>query len=141
MDTLLLPLERTLTELDHARLKRLLPQAGTAAREAGIAALQAAVDNAELVGARAVPPDVVTMYSRVQLVEAESGRRHVYTLCYPADAEPAEGFVSVLSPVGASLLGLRVGAWARWQTPGGEEVQAQVQAVLFQPEASGDFTL
>ena len=141
MDSLLLQLERTLTELDHARLTRLLPHTGTAAREAGVATLQAAMDNAEVVGTRAVPPDVVTMYSRVQLVEAGSGRRHVYTLCYPADAEPAEGFVSVLSPVGASLLGLRVGAWARWQTPGGEEVQAQVRALLFQPEASGDFTL
>jgi regulator of nucleoside diphosphate kinase len=130
MDTLLLQQERTLTELDHARLTRLLPRAGTAPREAGIAALRAAIDNAELVGSNAVPPDIVTMYSRVQL-----------TLCYPVDAEPAEGFVSVLSPVGASLLGLRVGALARWQTPAGDEVQAEVLALLFQPEASGDFTL
>lgn len=141
MDTLLLQQERTLTELDHARLTRLLPRAGTAPREAGIAALRAAIDNAELVGSNAVPPDIVTMYSRVELAEPGSGRRHVLTLCYPADAEPAEGFVSVLSPVGASLLGLRVGALARWQTPAGDEVQAEVLALLFQPEASGDFTL
>lgn len=141
MDTLLLQQhERTLTELDHARLERLLPRAGGALREPGLAALQAAIDNAELIGARAVPPDVVTMHSRVVLAEPGSGRRQVLTLSYPADADPAMGCVSVLSPVGAALLGLRVGALARWRTPGGEEVQAEVVALPFQPESAGDFT-
>jgi regulator of nucleoside diphosphate kinase len=141
MHTLLLQQERTLTELDHARLRRLLPRGGAAPRETDLAALHAAIDNAEVVPSRAVSPDIVTMYSRVQLAEPATGRRHVLTLCYPSDAEPSEGFVSVLSPVGASLLGLRVGALARWRAPGGEEVQAEVLALLFQPEDSGDFTL
>jgi regulator of nucleoside diphosphate kinase len=141
MESMLLQQERTLTELDHARLMRLLPRVGGVPAEAGIAALQSAIDNAELVASDTVPPDIVTMYSRVQVREPATGRCHVLTLCYPPDAEPAEGFVSVLSPVGASLLGLRVGALARWQTPAGQEVQAEVRALLFQPEASGDFTL
>ncbi len=141
MDTLLLQQhERTLTELDHARLQRLLPRAGGTPREPGAAALQAAIDNAELVHGRAMPGDVVTMHSRVELAEPGTGRRQVLTLCYPADADPAAGCVSVLSPAGAALLGLRVGALARWCTPGGEEVQARVAALLFQPEATGDFT-
>jgi regulator of nucleoside diphosphate kinase len=40
-----------------------------------------------------------------------------------------------------SVLGLRVGAVAKWQTPGGEEGAAEVSAVLFQPEASGDYSI
>jgi regulator of nucleoside diphosphate kinase len=141
MESMLLQQERTLTELDHARLMRLLPRVGGVPTEAGIAALQSAIDNAELLASDTVPPDIVTMYSRVQVREPATGRCQVFTLCYPSDAEPAEGFVSVLSPVGASLLGLRVGALARWQTPAGQEVQAEVRALLFQPEASGDFAL
>jgi regulator of nucleoside diphosphate kinase len=133
--------ERTLTELDHARLRRLLPREAAAARGPGLAELAATLHEAELVPSRAVSPDVVTMYSRVLLSEPGNGRRHQITLCYPADAEPAEGFVSVLSPVGASLLGLRVGALARWHTPGGGLVQAELLALLFQPEASGDYLL
>ena len=39
---------------------------------------------------------------------------------YPDDAEPHAGFISVLSPVGCALLGLRVGAVARWQLPGAD---------------------
>ena len=51
-----------------------------------------------------------------------------------------QGFISVLSPLGASLLGLRVGDVAQWRTPRGEERMARVVEVLFQPEASGDYT-
>jgi hypothetical protein len=60
-----------------------------------------------------VRPDVVTMYSQVLLQDTRSGQRNTLTLCYPADAEPAVGFVSVLSPVGSALLGLRVGSTRR----------------------------
>ena len=44
-----------------------------------------------------------------------------------------------MSPVGASLLGQTVGSVARWSTPAGDERAAEVVAILFQPEASGDY--
>jgi regulator of nucleoside diphosphate kinase len=133
--------ERTLTDLDHARLISLARRvhSSPAANEADD--IETALELARVVPSRSVAPDVVTMYTQVQLVDVPSGRRYRLTVCYPSDAEPAAGFVSVLSPVGASLLGLRVGATARWVTPGGEPGAAQVVAILFQPEASGDYTL
>ena len=141
MDNIANTHERTLTELDHARLTSLTRRVHTspAAHEADD--IETALDMARVVPSRSVSPDVVTMYSQVQLVDSVSGRRYRLTVCYPADAEPAAGFVSVLSPVGASLLGLRVGATARWVTPAGEPGAARVVAILFQPEASGDYTL
>ncbi|RZL88996.1 MAG: transcription elongation factor GreAB [Variovorax sp.] len=124
--------ERTLTDLDFARLTnlcgRLLPPS--------LADLLAC---AEVTSSRAVPGDIVTMYSRVELVDVHTLRRQTLTVCYPGDAEPAAGFISVLSPVGNSLLGLKAGDTARWQTPTGEECAAEVAAILFQPEATGDY--
>jgi len=132
MNTQISPRERQLTELDHVRLSRLdEPTASD-----GLADVLA---NADLVPSREIGPDIVTMYSQVEVRLLRSGQRRKLTLCYPADAEPASGFVSVFSPMGAALLGLRVGETACWQTPGGEPVQAEVQALLFQPEASGDY--
>jgi regulator of nucleoside diphosphate kinase len=128
--------ERTLTELDHARLARLQRDA---VHDAAVA-LDALLSGADLVDSREVSPDIVTMYSQVLLADPVSGRRSTLTLCYPSDAEPARGFVSVLSPVGASLLGQRVGAIARWRTPNGDACAAEIAALLFQPEASGDYT-
>ncbi len=95
---------------------------------------------AQLVPSREIAPDIVTMYSQVELVFADAGHRQKLTLCYPRDAEPALGFVSVLSPLGAALLGLRVGEVAHWHSPQGETLCAEVAAILFQPEASGDYT-
>ncbi|OYT99714.1 MAG: transcription elongation factor GreAB [Burkholderiales bacterium PBB1] len=133
-------LERTLTELDHVRLLNLIRRD---ARGNGSAAHPGAIEdileNAALVPSREVGPDVVTMYSQVVLQDNRSGQRNTLTLCYPADAEPAIGFVSVLSPVGNALLGLRVGSVARWSTPAGDEKAAEISAILFQPESSGDY--
>jgi regulator of nucleoside diphosphate kinase len=125
--------ERTLTELDHVRIARLI--------RADSHPLAAVLDAAELTPSRNVAPDVVTMYSQIIVADVATGERRKLALCYPPDAEPAEGFISVLSPVGASLLGLRVGDIARSRTPDGEEVAHEVVSILFQPEASGDYTL
>ena len=125
--------DRVVTELDFVRLSKLesigLPDG-----------LSDALELAEQVPSPAVPADVVTMYSQVRVLEDGALASRTLTVCYPHDAEPAEGFVSVLSPVGAALLGLRVGAQARWVTPQGDARTARVLAILFQPEASGDYT-
>lgn len=135
-----LALERTLTELDHVRLSGLLRRdprgPGASAHHAS---LEPVLDACAIVPSRQVPPDVVTMYSQVELRDPHSGHQQTLTLCYPADAAPAAGRVSVLSPVGASVLGLAVGSVARWCTPAGEQRQAELTAVHFQPEADGDY--
>lgn len=134
--------DRTLTELDSVRLKSLIQRH----RRGGVApaqmdAIEDMLDEASIVPSTQVSPDVVTMYSRVLLLDAHTGQRSTLTLCYPPDAEPERGFVSALSPVGWSLLGLRVGEVARWSTPAGAQKQAEIVAILFQPEASGDYTM
>ena len=127
-------LERTLTELDHVRLTRLLQR--QAAHPAPIGEL---LDLAHVVPSRAVEPDVVTMYSQVLVSDADTGEQHKLTVCYPDDAEPSQGFVSVLSPVGAALLGQRTGALVTSHTPAGHRRPLRIDAILFQPEATGDY--
>ncbi|MES2975445.1 MAG: GreA/GreB family elongation factor [Pseudomonadota bacterium] len=126
--------ERTLTELDHARLLKL-------AGRTGAPQLDGILSGSDVVATRAVAADVVTMYTQVEIEDCHTRLRHQLVLCYPWDAEPAGGFISVLSPVGLALLGMRAGSTVRWQTPSGEESSAQVMSILFQPEASGDYTL
>ena len=125
--------ERTLTDLDFARLTKLLSQQ----LPPTLADLLA---SAEVMKSRAVNHDVVTMYSRVEVVDAHTRRRQVLTICYPDDAEPAAGCISVLSPVGISLLGLKTGDIAKWLTPTGEECAAEIAAIQYQPEAAGDYS-
>ncbi|WP_138518450.1 GreA/GreB family elongation factor [Limnobacter alexandrii] len=123
--------ERWINELDLARISKLntsLPPE-----------LLEAIDDAEVTTPQEMPSDVITMNSLFTIVETESGHSKKLMLCYPSDAEPAKGCVSVLSPVGASLLGRKAGTLAQWASPNGEQHFAMVKEILFQPEASGDY--
>ncbi|MFZ3129369.1 MAG: GreA/GreB family elongation factor [Rhodoferax sp.] len=124
---------RLLTELDFIRLKKLTGGALPDELSDG----QGLVD---LLPSREIPPDVVTMNSRVEIVFTATGLRQQVTLCYPVDAEPGLGRVSALAPIGSALLGLRVGALAQWEMPAGDAQTAEVAAILFQPEAAGHYT-
>ncbi|HWP10728.1 MAG TPA: GreA/GreB family elongation factor [Ramlibacter sp.] len=131
------PAVRTLTQIDYVRLTRLASLSDRDASEA----VQALLEESDLVASAAVPATVVTMYTQVLLQGDTDTAPYKVTLCYPDDAEPSQGFISVLSPLGASLLGLRVGDVARWRTPLGGERTARIVEVLFQPEASGNYTI
>lgn len=124
-------LERELTELDYARLRKLNAAHPTPE-------LADVLANAEVVPGPQIDASVVTMYTQFELEELDTGERRVMALCYPEDAEPTSGFISVLSPLGCSLIGLRPGDTAQWHTPSGTKT-GTVRAVLFQPEASGDY--
>lgn len=124
--------ERKLTELDHTRLSRLT--AGGAMQP-----LADLLDEAHVVHGQAIPADVVTMHARFVIRDLKSQRRQILVICYPWNADAARGRVSVLSPAGMGLIGLPVGAIARWQGPDGRESVAQVEEILFQPEATGDY--
>lgn len=125
--------DRTLTELDHVRLGKLVDARSHPD-------LEALLDQVDVLPSREIAPELVTMYSQVTIADTRSGQRQTLTVCYPADADPGKGLVSVLSPVGMSLIGLRAGATARWRTPSGDAFSATVTEVHFQPEASGDYT-
>ena len=81
-----------------------------------------------------IPPDVVTMNSRVRFEDLDTG-------VYPKDADVNEGRVSVLAPVGSALLGLSVGQSIQWPLPGEKNRHLRVVSVTYQPEAAGDLDL
>lgn len=112
--------ERMLTRLDIARLRLNIGQLP--------AALNDTCESASLVP------------SQVEIIDLYSRRGQKRTLRYPIDAKPGLAFVSVLSPVGASLRGLTVGAVANGRKPDGDEGAAELAALFIQPEASGDDT-
>lgn len=127
---------RTITELDHIRLYKLLQRQG-AGDESPLAEL---IDAAEHVTPQTVPPDVVTMLTRVRVADPAGGAERSLTLCYPPEADAAKGYISVLSPLGTALLGLRVGETATWHGPDGKPTELVLRAIEFQPEANGDYT-
>lgn len=134
----LTPDERTLTQLDHARLTNLAYRhKRVRSHSPSPKQIDRVLDGAKVVPWRLVPACAVTMHSQILLEGQASGEQIRMTLCYPPDADAASGHVSVLSELGWSLLGQRVGAIVRWITPEGGTRSAEILEILFQPESSG----
>ncbi|MEP7291528.1 MAG: transcription elongation factor GreA, partial [Chloroflexota bacterium] len=63
--------------------------------------------------------DVVSVGSRVTIVEDGEDDEEVYTIVGAAEANPDDGKISHVSPIGSALLGAKKGDKVRVQTPGG----------------------
>ena len=122
---------------DARRLEALLQSPTTIASETA-SMLEGEITRARLVEPRDMPPDIVTMNSRVVCMDTDSGVSHEIELAYPHEADSELGRVSVLAPVGAALLGLAVGSSIDWPLPGGRMTRVRVVAVPHQPDVDGD---
>ena len=122
-----------LTELDLTRLENAANRAGSNSPLAGL------VDDL-IARANVVPADVVTMNSVVCVVD-DTGAEQEWTLVYPEEANVASAKLSVLSPMGAALLGARAGKSVKYSAPNGAQRSLRIDRVAFQPEAAGQHTL
>lgn len=93
------------------------------------------LDRAEVLPDFLVPPDAVRMGSRVRY-RANAGAERQVELVYPADADIDLGRISVMTPVGAALIGLRRGQSITWMTRDGRKEVLTVLAV--EPPAEDD---
>lgn len=131
-----------ITELDRKRLVDLIltAQSGEYRGSVYLEKLRGELERAEVVAPQEIAGDVITMNSKVTLIDLDTGEEETYTLVYPDNADVAEGKVSILAPVGTAMLGYRVGDVFEWEVPAGKR-RLKVAKILYQPEASGDFDL
>lgn len=110
---------------DYARLSTLLTRSDPQSTRLLFDELDAAtiLPDAEL------PADVVVMGSVVSFRDTDSGEESTVELVYPPEADPARRRVSVLAPVGAALIGLRVGEHITWPVPNGRDRHLMVMSV------------
>ena len=131
----------SVTELDLARLHRLLGASGGSVDPERAEALEWKLSKANVTCPTAVPADLVTMNSTIYFEDEEKGAFQHATLSYPNDAAEASDRISVLAPAGIALLGLTPGQRVEFQAPGGPRQRLRVVAVPYQPEAAGDYHL
>ncbi len=72
------------------------------------------LERAQIVRDADLPADVVGMGSEVVFRDESASRERRVTLVYPAEADIDAGRISILTPVGTGLIGLRVGQWIDW---------------------------
>jgi regulator of nucleoside diphosphate kinase len=71
-------------------------------------------------------PDTVSLRSQVEFRDEQTGKIRKVVLVYPIDADITRRRVSVLTPVGAALLGLSVNQTISFHTRTGEKRELTV---------------
>ncbi len=129
------------TEHDLKHLQALIDEAAWngARQRVELKRLADALSGRTLLPSDEVPPDVITLNSRVQLFELDTGDTLTCSLVLPQEADIARYKISVLSPVGMAMLGHRVGDIFDSPAPGGTK-RLEVTAIWYQPEAVGDYS-
>jgi regulator of nucleoside diphosphate kinase len=77
------------------------------------------IERAEILPDASLLPGLVTMGSEVTFCGDIGLQERFVTLVYPEAADVDAGKISILTPIGAALIGLSVGQTIEFQTPGG----------------------
>lgn len=93
------------------------------------------LDRAQIVDEDKVPADVVRMGSTVTF-KSDDGQTRTMTLVYPVDESLDAHRISVMTPIGAALIGLGVGQSISWPGRDGKQHQLTVTKVAA-PAKSG----
>ena len=78
------------------------------------------LDRAAVVAPDAVPAGVATMHSTMRFRDDVTRKERTVTLVYPGEQDIAEGRISVMTPIGVALIGLRKDQSIAWETRRGE---------------------
>lgn len=124
----------TLSAADHRQLNS-LAMAGLERMPDLSDYLLSELERARIVDDADVPADIVRMGSSVRY-RTDADQEQEVTLVYPVDADIAAGRISVMTPVGTALIGLKVGQSITWRDRANK---AQVLTVLSvsQPVVAG----
>ncbi|MCY1548210.1 Regulator of nucleoside diphosphate kinase [compost metagenome] len=86
------------------------------------------LERASIVDDAAVPADIVRMGSTARY-RKDTGQEQEVTLVYPVDADIATGRISIMTPIGTALIGLRVGQSITWRDRANKRHMLTVLAV------------
>lgn len=96
-------------------------------------AMEEELSHATIVEDRQYPKNAVCMGSTVMYVDLSSNKRNKITLVYPDEVNLDDMKISVLSPVGCALLGLKKNCTIDWVMPNKKYAKFKVESVQQNP--------
>ncbi|MBL7543602.1 MAG: nucleoside diphosphate kinase regulator [Bdellovibrionaceae bacterium] len=92
--------------------------------------LEEELERAQIVPPAQLLPDIIAMNSQITFIDLDTKKEQVVTLVYPHDADVNAHKISILAPVGAALIGLRVGQTIDWPLNDKKVKRIQVTGVV-----------
>ena len=95
------------------------------------------IERAELHEPETLPDAAVTLGSELEFIDERTNQVRSVKLVIPAEANIAEGKISILTPMGAALYGLTTGQSIDWPDLDGNSRSIRIRRVTQPPEARG----
>jgi regulator of nucleoside diphosphate kinase len=114
---------------DFARLDHLLGTLGSGRLPKAADFLLQELSRATVVDGAEIGAGTVTMHARVLFRDEDSGRTRSVRLVYPSERDASGDALSVLTPLGAALIGLAEGQSIAFDGPDGARRRVTVVAV------------
>ena len=127
-------------DIDRIRGFLELATVGGAERYRSLVGLKQKLASSAILAPEEMPPDVVTMNSRIRVNDITNGSTVLVTLVFPQDADYKQQKVSLLAPLGAALLGRYAGEELSYDAPGGS-TKIVIEEIVYQPEAAKEYSL
>ncbi len=126
-----------ITEYDMQRLLKLLNGIQYCPQErAHLELLIEEMERAVVVPSEKVSENVVTLNTRMRVKDLDSSEESSIQLVFPNDEDFEHGKISILTPIGAALIGYSKGDTAEWKVPAGIR-RLRIEEIMYQPEADG----
>ena len=127
-------------DIDRIRGFLELATVGGSERYRYLVGLKQELAYSEILSPEEIPPDVVTMNSKVLVHDFAGGETVTVTLVFPQEADYEQKKVSLLAPIGVALLGRHTGEEISYEAPGGSK-RILIKEILYQPEAAKEYSL
>lgn len=105
-----------ISEADYNLLK---PLVGTTSPGSKEMTLAYELSRAKIVKDEDFPADAIRLNSKVQILDQEEKKLMEFTIVLPKYADIKEKKISIITPMGAALIGFRKGDEVEWKVPAG----------------------
>lgn len=92
--------------------------------------LQKVLENSRVIDTDLLPKDKVCLLSRVEFTNLATNTRMIFQIVSPHEMDLAAGKISLKSPIGAALMGKKVGEIAEAQVPSGL-LRLRIESISF----------
>lgn len=133
--------DKILSKYDCERIKNTFEKynATTETERAIIEFLKKEMKQSKQVEPQKIKENVVTMNSKFILTNLGNGKKEEYHLVFPDESDIKKKKISVLSPIGAQILGSPVGTVIKEGSK--TESYYIIESITYQPESKGHYHL
>ena len=113
------PNEKNAVVMTEADFNLLKPYYNTKADPTKEMSLANELSRAVIVKEEAFPPHGIRLNSKVQLLDLNTQMKMEFTIVMPQYADMRQNKISILTPMGAALIGFRKDEFVEWKVPAG----------------------